>query len=99
VKLNFKLKSNTLAFWVDYFSLKWDAYTESSNGREAMREAKFNVAVSLRSSDGDCYRLYREMMELADVCLMFGEYTMFEKSKLSLACIYLVIRIEAEKMQ
>jgi hypothetical protein len=64
-----------------------------------MKEAKFNIGISLRSSDGDCYRLYREMMELADVCLMFGEYTMFQKSKLSLACIYLIIRIEAEKMQ
>lgn len=36
-------------------------------------------------------------MELADVCLMFGDYVVFPKCKLSLACIYLVVRIESEK--
>jgi hypothetical protein len=39
------------------------------------------------------------MMELADVCLMFGEYFLFQKSKLSLACMYLIIRIETERRQ
>lgn len=32
-------------------------------------------------------------MELADVGLMFGDYVVFEKSRLALASIYLVVRI------
>ena len=27
VKMNFKLSFNTLSFWVDYFSQKWDDFT------------------------------------------------------------------------
>jgi hypothetical protein len=72
VSLNFRLKSNTLAFWVDYFSLKWDAYIHSSEGLATITEAKVNIGIELKGADGGCYRLYREMMELADVCLMFG---------------------------
>lgn len=36
-------------------------------------------------------------MELADVTLMFSEYSLFHKSKLALACLYLVVRIEWER--
>jgi len=31
-KLNFRLKSNTLAFWIDYFSSQWDLFIESKDG-------------------------------------------------------------------
>lgn len=63
-KLNFRLKSNTLAFWVDYFSLKWDTFLTSVEGEQIMREAHFeqDKKVKLRSSDGDCYRIYRQLV-------------------------------------
>jgi hypothetical protein len=59
VSLNFRLKSNTLAFWIDYFSLKWDTYIRSADGRTAMAEAQVDIGFELRGADGDCYRLYR----------------------------------------
>ena len=34
-KLNYRLKSNTLAFWVDYFTLKWDEFTNSEQSKAA----------------------------------------------------------------
>ena len=52
MKLNFKLKSNTLAFWVDYFTLKWDTFVDSQRGIEAQREIGLATKVVLRSADG-----------------------------------------------
>lgn len=58
-KLNFRLKSNTLAFWIDYFTSKWDLFIESKDGLDAMKEANIETKLKLRSSDGESYRFYR----------------------------------------
>ena len=36
LKKQIELKSNTVAFWIDYFSMKWDLYVESVEGRKAI---------------------------------------------------------------
>lgn len=52
IKLNFRLKSHTISFWVDYFSTKWDRDIEK-------KENNSMSVLKLRSSEGDSYRYYR----------------------------------------
>ena len=96
MKLHFKLKSNTLVFWVDYFTLKWDAFVTSVHGTSLMSQADLRNKILLRDSDGDCYKLYREVVELADCCLLLGRHLLFPQAHVSLACLYLVLRVEIE---
>lgn len=52
MKLNFRLKSNTLAFWIDYFSLKWDNFVDSIEGDRIIKQANLDMKIKLRISNG-----------------------------------------------
>lgn len=49
LSLNFKLKANTLPFWIDYFSLKWDNFVDrfQASKLESMHTS-FNSLMKLR---------------------------------------------------
>lgn len=50
----------------------------------------------LRSPEGQSYRYYREVMQLTDAIIMHPCHRKYNFSELSLAILYLVLRIETE---
>jgi hypothetical protein len=95
--LNFKLNLNTLPFWCDYFSQKWDHYVEREQEREnpELGELKDHL-VLLRDPQGLSYKYYRQTMQLLDTFLMHSSHRKFDFPKLTLAVIYIVVRIQSE---
>ena len=61
VHLNFKLIRNTLIFWIDYFSARWDAYVEKSKTKENFIMLGLNSIIVLRNTAGYSYKYYREI--------------------------------------
>jgi hypothetical protein len=53
----------------------------------------------LRSPEGQSYRYYREMMQLTDVMIMHPCHRKYSFSELSLAILYLVVRVETESLR
>ncbi len=69
--LGFKLNVNTLPFWCDYFSQQWDLFLEK-NTDMVLKNMRFanQPLIALRSPQGNSYKYYREMMQIADVLIL-----------------------------
>jgi hypothetical protein len=92
--LGFKLNFSTLPFWFDYFSQKWDDFC-GKDSQHDLRLQSSDLAV-LRSPQGHCYKHYREAVQLLDALLMNPLAGRVDFTKLSLAVLYLVTRVQTE---
>lgn len=83
---------------MDYMTLRWDSYLEVAERRQPFLARRLkDRPCRLRSNSMQSFMLYRQLGQLVDSAVLVStSIVQFERSKIVIGALYLVLRAEYE---